>query len=120
MYEMIAISVALPMLMIHDQWPSIRIKLATLLLLFCSKSTGHTLLGALRNLKSVLNVRHTLWDALKTHLKSASNLLDLFAVLTAWLIIPCRIADNDCQWVFAAITYILNALRIFKHTVMFR
>ena len=59
-------------------------------------------------------------NALKEYLTDWNNFLDVFAILTTLLIIPFRIADNDWQWVFAAIAYIFHGLRIFKYAVMFK
>ena len=66
------------------------------------------------------SVRSNLLRALWLYIAEVKNILDVLAILATLLIIPCRIADDDCQWVFAAIAYILQGLRIFKHAVMFK
>ena len=48
------------------------------------------------------------------------NILDDFALLFFFLIIPFRIADSNTQWTFAALTFMFQGLRIFKYAVMFK
>ena len=60
-----------------------------------------------------------LLQALWLYITDLQNVMDVLAISATLLIIPCRIADHDCQWVFAAIAYILQGLRIFKHAIMF-
>jgi len=47
-----------------------------------------------------------------------SSVLDILAIVFTLLIIPPRAVNNDWQWVFAALAYIFQGLRIFKHAVM--
>ena len=56
--------------------------------------------------------------ALKEYIMDWKNILDVLAILFTMFIIPFRIADNDWQWMFAALAYIFHGLRIFKYAVI--
>ena len=59
------------------------------------------------------------WDKIQpTHIMEWNNVLDVLAIMFTLLIIPPRAFNNDWQWVFAALAYIFQGLRIFKHAVM--
>ena len=48
------------------------------------------------------------------------NILDDLATISFLLIIPFRIAGSDVQWVFAALAFLFQGVRIFKYAVMFK
>ena len=52
------------------------------------------------------------------YLSDLSNWFDMFALLTLLLLIILRIARQTVQWVFATLTFFLNAARLFKYIVL--
>ena len=60
----------------------------------------------------------TIGRALWFHITEWNNVLDILGIVFTLLIIPPRVVNNDWQWVFAALAYIFQGLRIFKHAVM--
>lgn len=46
------------------------------------------------------------------------NVLDILAILFTLLIIPPRAGNSDWHWVFAALAYIFQGLRIFEYAVI--
>lgn len=58
---------------------------------------------------------HKNWRKIQCEWK---NVLDILAILFTLLIIPPRTDNSDWQWVFAALAYIFQGLRIFKYAII--
>ena len=56
--------------------------------------------------------------SLKRYFGDWSNWLDITAIMLTLLIIPFRITGLSFQWMFAALAYTVNGLRIFKYAIM--
>ena len=52
------------------------------------------------------------------YLRDLSNWFDMLALLTLFILIILRVAAQPVEWVFATLTFFLNAARLFKYIVL--